>query len=238
MRKYIYILGEKYNKTAFSKKWSELTANNVGKRFGHPEHDFIKQAISINPIWQKIMDRGPNFYFKVIKKKFQAKSVRGIALISPNSSREIWIGKQKLIEMLFPPKKPQALVDDSPTEHRKAVLKALRQIIEPQIKQYRLAVRRQIKGTGRYKLRCAITGESLDHGEFHIDHKIPFKLIVEDWCREICKDLEQIEVVCRGTSCKLADIKLAENFFDYHLLHSQLQVVTVTANLSKGSKIL
>lgn len=238
MSRDIYVLGNKFNKTSFSKKWSELTARNIGTRFGYPDHDFIAEVISINPSWMKVMDRGPNFYFKVVKKKFQAKAVRGIVLVSPNSSNEVWIGKKKLVDMLFPPKKFVGDVNDTPIEHRNNVLKALRQIIEPQIKLYRTAVRRQIRGVGKYKLRCAITGESLDHGEFHIDHKVPFKLIVEDWCREIGKDLEHIEVVCRGTSCKLTNHMVAESFFDYHLLHSQLQVVTAKANLVKGSKIL
>lgn len=238
MRKDIYILGTRYNKTSFSKRWTELSANAVGSRFALAEHEFIAEAISINPAWVKVMDRGPNFYFKVIKKKFQAKAVRGIALVSPNSSREIWIGKKKLVDMLFPPNRPVAEVNDTPAEHRNKVLRALRQVIEPQIKQYRTAVRRQIKGVGKYKLRCAITGEYLEHRDFHIDHKVPFKLIVEDWCREIGKDLEHINVICRGTFCKLADPQVAENFFDYHLLHSQLQVVTAEANLVKGSKIL
>lgn len=241
-RALVQILGENYNKTAFGKKWKSLVEKPVGFRFSRADQEFISEAVSFNPAWEKIILRGGNFYFKVIKKKFQTKAVKGIALVTQNSSNEIWIGKKKLIDILFPPPKVEyqqeiGLFND-PVENRRRVLSALRQIIEPQIKQYRQAVRRRIKGVGRYKLRCALTGEYLNHGEYHIDHKTPFKVLVEDWCRINQVDLENIEVVCRGTFCQLKNKSLAENFFDYHLLNAELQVTTAQANLVKGSKIV
>lgn len=224
--KYVYIAEGKYNKTSFARKWKELLDRPIGFYFRGDEHDFIAECASHNPSWKKIMAKKPEFRFKIIKKKFQASPVKGVALCV--GEREIWIGKQKLIEFLFHS-------EPLDIDHRKKVIMALRQLVEPQIKQYRAAVHRKIN---RGKMYCALTGASLDFGEFHIDHSIPFKILVEEWCREVGRDLERIDVACRGTSCKLKSKELAQSFSDYHLINARLQATTKTANLKKGSKVL
>jgi hypothetical protein len=109
----------------------------------------------------------------------------------------------------------------------------MRQIIEPQIKTFRLSVNRQLK---RKPLKCAMSGEFINSGEFHIDHTYPFKNLVEEWCREEKIDLERIDVHCRGTKCYFKDTTLAESWFDYHAMNAQLQALSAKANLAKGAK--
>jgi hypothetical protein len=87
-----------------------------------------------------------------------------------------------------------------------------------------------------HKIKCAISGEVLNAGEFHIDHKYAFKNIVEEFCRSYKIDLENLDVYCRGTKCYLRDTNLAEAFFDYHTMNASLQAVTAKENLKKGSK--
>ncbi len=44
--------------------------------------------------------------YKIRNKKFQGRAVRGIVMITPKSKSEVWLGKGKIVEELFPRKKP------------------------------------------------------------------------------------------------------------------------------------
>jgi hypothetical protein len=150
-------------------------------------------------------------------------------MITPNSKREVWLGKGAVIDSLFPreTKVPEY------KQNRKDALVAMRQIIEPQIKTYRTSVLRQLR---RKPLRCAMTGDFIEASMFHIDHVYPFKNLVEEWCRDMKTDLERIDVYCRGTKCYFKDTELAESWFDYHMMHARLQALSASANLKKGSR--
>lgn len=223
-----------YSKSALGKKWSEIIKKlPPGTRLSGDDYDFVDECVKRVPKWLKITQKGSNYFYKITSKKFQNKYVNGVALVTPNSAKEVWIGKGQLLDSLFP-KKP---TPDSEYDKAK-VLQALRQIIQPQIDMYRKSIHRQLKSGLRYKIRCAITREVLNFGEFHIDHKYPFKNLVEDWCKKYGFDLEKIPVYCRGTKCYLKNTEIAESFFDYHLLYAELQPTTSKANLSKGSKII
>lgn len=180
------------------------------------------------PTWKAIKDRG-GVRYKIRNKKFQAKAVRGIVMITSRSKREVWLGKGKVVDALF----PRAKEIPEYKQNRKDALVAMRQIIEPQIKTFRMSVNRQMK---KRPMQCPDTGSFIEAGEFHIDHRYPFKNLVEEWCREEKVDLERIDVHCRGTKCCFKDTDLAERWFDYHAINAQLQVLSVEANLKKGSK--
>lgn len=193
------------------------------------DEEFIREVIDLIPQWKAIKDRGEVRY-KIRNKKFQGRGVRGIVMISPNSKKEIWLGKGKIVEALFPrPTQTPVYV----TNRRQALI-AMRQIIEPQVKTFRLSVNRQLQ-RGKV-MKCPMSGDFISSGEFHIDHKWPFKNLVEEWCREESVDLERIEIQCRGTKCYFRDTKLAESWFDYHAINAQLQALSAKANLQKGAK--
>lgn len=173
-------------------------------------------------------DRGAVKY-KIRNKKFQAKAVRGVVMITPRSKREVWLGKGKMVEELF----PREIAVPEYRLNKKDALVAMRQIIEPQIKTFRMSVNRQLK---KKPMKCALSGEFINSGEFHIDHRYPFKNLVEEWCREEKVDLERVDVYCRGTKCYFKDTSLAESWFDYHMINAQLQALSAKANLEKGSK--
>ena len=170
--------------------------------------------------------------YKIRNKKFQGRAVKGVVMITPRSKREVWLGKGKIVDELFPRKKPIPEYK----QNKKEALVALRQIIEPQITSYRKSVLRQIQGPMGHKIKCALSGQVINAGEFHIDHRYPFKDIVEEFCRDYKLDLENVDVYCRGTKCYLRDTEIAEAFFDYHMMNASLQAVMAEANLKKGSK--
>lgn len=229
MRRVVSILGTEYGKGALEKKWSEVTNSTECNYFVKgSDRDFVNAVTDLVPKWKTVKDRGEVSY-KVRNKKFQGRPVRGIVMISPRSKRELWLGKGQVVSALFPSEKKVPEYK----QNRKDAIVAMRQIIEPQIRMYRLSVLRQLK---KKPLRCPISGDFIEATLFHIDHRYPFKNLVEEWCREMRVDLERVDVYCRGTKCYMRDTDLAESFFDYHMMHAQLQALSAKANLEKGAK--
>ena len=231
-RQILRVLGEDYTKTKFEKKWTEIVQNTECNYFVRsPDYEFIAEVIGKIEKWSALSKR-VGIKYKIRNKKFQGRAVRGIVMITPNSKREVWLGKGKIVDELFPRAKPVPEYK----QNKKEALVAMRQIIEPQIVSYRKSVLRQLQGPLGHKIKCAMSGQAINAGEFHIDHKYPFKKIVEEFCRDYKIDLENVDVYCRGTKCYLRDTQIAEAFFDYHMMNSTLQVLSAVENLKKGSK--
>lgn len=225
-------MGQKFTKTSFEREWSRVVKDTECNFFVKgDDKKFIDEVVDSIEKWKKIKNRGEVKY-KIRNKKFQGRAVRGVVMITSRSKREIWLGKGAITNALFPRKKevPEYV------KNKKMALMAMRQIIEPQIIQYRRSVLRQVDGKKAGGVKCAITGKPISAGSFHIDHKYPFKNIVEEWCREMRVDLENLDVYCRGTKCYFKNTDLAESFFDYHMINATLQVLVAEENLKKGSK--
>lgn len=228
-RQVVRVLGQDYTKTGFEKKWSEVVKNTECNYFVRsPDFEFVNEVVGKIEKWKALHERN-GLKYKIRNKKFQGRAVRGVVMVTPRSKREIWLGKGKIVEELFPREKPIPEYK----QNKKEALVALRQIIEPQIVLYRKSVLRQIK---RKPLKCPISADFLENTSFHIDHKYPFKDLVIEWCREEKVDIENIDVYCRGTKCYLKDTTLAESWFDYHMINAELQALSAKANLQKGSK--
>jgi hypothetical protein len=211
----VIIAGVQYGKGDFSKKWTALVSSyEVGVKVRAADAAFLVEACGMVERYAKIMSRG-RVEFKVVNKVFNGRRVKGIALVTPNSGYEVWVGKSQLMDRLF----PRTLLRDESKENRKRALRALRAIIDPQIKEFRMANIENLRG-----------------GFYHIDHVYPFKLLVQEWCRKEGLDLETIPVKCRGMFCQLSSVSMAESWFDYHALNAKLQILNAAENLSKGSK--
>lgn len=225
MAKFVEIGGTWYNKTKFGNKWTEIVkSHQVGVKLSGDSEIFILDACSKLDRFKKILDRG-KVELLVTNKSFNGKRVKGLVLVTPNSKYHVWVSKSKVVGVLF----PKALSPDISKVNRKNVLKALRGIIEPQIKQFRDSVK------GQTVVKSAVSGKPV-LGAYHVDHVYPFIRLVEEWCRENEYDLETIEVACRGVCCKLKDSSIAESWFDYHLLNAKLQVLDASENTKKGSR--
>lgn len=229
MRRKVLIAGVEYTKSAFEKRWGEVTSGTECNYFvKNCDEDFINAALDLIPRWKSIKARGAVKY-KIRNKKFQGRAVRGIVMISPKSKKELWLGKAKITSELF----PRTTEVPEYVQNKRSALVALRQIAEPQIKTFRASVLRTLD---KRSLKCPMSGDFIASGEFHIDHRYPFKNLVEEWCRQEGIDLENVEVYCRGVKCYFKSTDLAESWFDYHLMHAQLQALSAKSNLQKGSK--
>lgn len=151
-------------------------------------------------------------------------------MITPNSKREVWLGKGQVVGALF----PRTTTTPTYVQNKRDALAAMRQIIDPQISEFRKSVNRQLK-RGR-AIRCPLSKICISAGEWHVDHIYPFTNLVEEWCREEGVDLERIDVSCRGVKCKFKDSTLAESWWDYHITHARLQALSAEENLKKGKK--
>jgi hypothetical protein len=228
-RNKLSINGIEYTKSSFDKKWSEVSGGTECNYFVNgKDEEFLNSVVDLIPRWKVIKDRGKVRY-KIRNKKFQSRAVRGVVMITSNSKREVWLGKGKILEDLF----PRSVEIPQYKKNKKDALAAMRQIIDPQIKMFRLSVNRQLK---KRPLRCPMSGDFIEAAMFHIDHKYPFKNLVEEWCRDEKVDLENVDVYCRGTKCYFKDTDLAERWFDYHMMNANLQALSAKANLSKGAK--
>ena len=231
-RQVVRVLGQDYTKTGFEKKWTEVVKGTECNYFVRPpDYDFVHEVVGKIEKWKTLHSR-VGLKYKVRNKKFQGRAVRGIVMVTPKSKREVWLGKGKIVEELFPRKKPLPEYK----KNKKEALVAMRQIIEPQIISYRKSVLRQLQGPMGHKIKCALSGQCINAGEFHIDHRYAFKNIVEEFCRDYKIDLENVDVYCRGTKCYLKNTEVAEAFFDYHMMNASLQVLSAKENLKKGSK--
>jgi hypothetical protein len=223
--RYITIAGTEYNKTGFGKKWSQIVASyEPGLKVSLDDERFLTDCCSRMDRYARIMFRG-KVGFKIVNKSFNGKRVKGVVMITPNSSHEVWVSKGKVVDSLF----PRHVRPDPSRTNRNDVIRALRNIIEPQIKQYRVRVR------SAKVIKSSVTGKPI-FGPYHVDHVYPFIRLVEEWCRENGYDLETLAVRCRGASCKLVSAEVAESWFDYHMLNAKLQVLDASENISKGSK--
>jgi len=215
VRSYVEVLGVQYGKGSFSRKWSEIVdSREAGVKVTGDDEEFLHDVCGRFDRFRKIMDRG-KVEFRVVNKKFNQKRVKGIVLVTPNSGYEVWVGKTQIVSKLF----PKSVQEDESKLNRRRALQALRSIITPQIDQFRKENREKIRG-----------------GCHHIDHVYPFKLLVQEWCRDNSLDLETIPVKCRGASCNLESVDMAESWFDYHLLNAKLQILEASENRKKGAK--
>lgn len=225
--RYVSVSGQQYNKKQFGAKWSGIVASyEVGTIVNPEDTTFLTDVLKRISRFAKILDRGEVGY-KVVNKRFNGKTVKGIVLVTPGSKHEVWVGKESVMRSVFPP--PNRY--DPAKQNRREALKAMRNIIEPQIQNYRR------RFAGQSVVKSSLTGKPI-LGPYHVDHVYPFIRLVEEWCRENGYDLETIPVKCRGASCRFASVDMAESWFDYHAFHAEFQVLDASENTSKGSRYL
>lgn len=126
---------------------------------------------------------------------------------------------------------------------RKTSLGVLRFLISDQIEDARsahakaivLATKQQDKQALHRLTHCPLTGKTL-FGATHVDHKVPFSKLVEQWAEQCLVNLCQQKLAGRGQTKIFADGNLNESWQEWHEKHAMLQIVIAKANLSKGAK--
>jgi hypothetical protein len=228
MGKSIYTeIGEQqYNKKQFAERWKSITSSyETGVFFNEEDTLFMRQVCLKIERFRKIVLRPGQCKFKLTSKEFNGRKVKGVVLMTPSSKYEVWVGKSYVMSKIF----PRTYAPDPAKENRKLAIRALRNIIQPQIDLYKRRV------SGRSVVKSSLTGKPI-HGAYHVDHVYPFIRLVEEWCRDNSLDLETIPVKCVGVTCRLSCIKMSESWFDYHALNAQYQVLDPRENIIKGAK--
>lgn len=114
---------------------------------------------------------------------------------------------------------------------RSQVLKAFRDTIAPQIKEFK-------DSTHQLQTRCAISNcpLALCPGGWHVDHVYPFSKLVEDFMLEQELELCHIPLSGRGQKKKLPTF-IAESWSQYHKDKAVLQGLCKRQNLKKSASI-
>lgn len=155
--------------------------------------------------------------FKIESIKVGTRKVKILTLIPPNEpATKIKISKQKMLSLLFP---TTTVLQTKEQQHYGKVLTVLRQLIEPQIREFRQ------KNTG------------INWVTFEVDHSnLPFIQLVENWLVE--KDLYYIDLKLKGPVNKkyLTDTSLALDWQNYHKTNSVLEPMLKSKNRAKGAE--
>lgn len=218
--RYVTICGQEYNKKQFGSKWTGIVnKHEIGVPIARKDRKFLLEVLRKIPKYSTLSD---TVQFYVVCRVFNGKKVRGIEM---KNRRSYWIGKQYVMKAIFPPTK----APDPSKENRRNALKALRGVIEPQIMEYRK------RFSNKPVVKSSLSGKPI-FGTYHVDHVYPFIRLVEEWCREKGYDLETIPVKCKGVTCRLKSVEMAESWFDYHSFHAEFQILDASENTSKGSR--
>ncbi len=114
--------------------------------------------------------------------------------------------------------------------HHGKVCEALRFAVRPQMDSFRAGL--------QWPINCAITGDQIAHpNDLHVDHRLPFWRLLDEFCRIYRIDLRNLEVIGNGMGLALADCEIQKAFVDFHQHHAQLQPTSRQANVLKGGRL-
>jgi hypothetical protein len=102
VRRYVEVAGTQYSKKGFGARWSAIVSGyEVGLTISPDDSLFVSDVLGRISRFARIMDRG-KVQFRVVQRSFNGKRVKGIALVTPNSGHEVWVGKQVVVKAMFP----------------------------------------------------------------------------------------------------------------------------------------
>lgn len=142
-----------------------------------------------------------------------------------NGSRKIPISKSKIMDELFPVKSKLTDVD----KHINMVKQAARNIIEPQIREFRSSI--------NLPVICPLSYKTLSNWSLvHIDHQVPFSKLFENWLE--INNLFPGDISLSGpkNNKTFKSESLRDSWYLYHLNNAVLQCVDSKFNLYKSNK--
>lgn len=105
----------------------------------------------------------------------------------------------------------------------------------------RFSVRSQLivfRETLKIPAKCAISGKDIVHRrDLHIDHKIPFWRLLQDFAEIQQVDLSQLDTMGSGETLALVNSDVTRAFEAFHLAHAKLQPSCKDANGQKGGSL-
>lgn len=124
------------------------------------------------------------------------------------------------------------LVCLTPHTHEHKVRSALRSEVREEI----AAFKSWFFSSCGEQVPCALTGEIVTWGTCHVDHDPSFDSLIKNWMRaeNLTWDLLRVRPQTDGEIVhRLQDQPAIESWVLYHRQHARLQIVSISANLSK-----
>lgn len=232
-----------YNKTSLKKRWSQIVKDHkVGDVLVTSNLRFVQGCIKTSVKWKKI-GYSVNFSAKIgsilYGPKNKQRSVKGITINALGVKGFVYISQTDIINDLF--------LDTSEQTRRKKnradVLSAMRQLINPQIEDFKSTWNKQLMALQESDLflfneacKCPISGKNLLTTDIAIDHDIPFIELASEFWR--INNIDPFTVLIKGSTFNrgFEDEHLTMAWIEYHRTHALLQAVDATANLKKNKK--
>lgn len=125
----------------------------------------------------------------------------------------------------------KACIDGKGMSQRLLVLEALRFSIRADMIYFRKTI--------ALPTTCSVSGKRIEDGsQLHIDHKIPFSVLVHNFCLTYHIDLEKLQIIGKGETLRLVDKKIEHLFQRFHKENAILQPSLSTENIKKSNLIL
>jgi hypothetical protein len=214
-------------KKDYSEKLTRIINNHRAgsKLIGEPA-EFVLRSCRLSPQWEKLAT-DPEVV--VYLRNIDISNGRKVKMVSlERGSTKQPIGKAKLIDALYPPKKMActATVEES---HYNKVKSSMRLAIHCQLKAYRDSV--------NLPIICALTGKKIRPGmRTDTDHiGTTFSEIADSFVE--MKGLKYTDIVLKGppTAKVFKDDILWQEWVHYHLAKARYALVCASANRSKGA---
>lgn len=214
------------NKTTCDKVLSQiLKTYRSGQTLPKTISDKLVPILKMTQYHKLVENTGSKLGVKTVKYAggYRCKS---LVLFLPNK-KVIPLSKKRILEQIYgKPKKRRGTLPEK-------VLSALRREIRPQITRFS----EYIRESGELGV-CPYLGKSLQNCATAVDHVTPFIQLVKDFAKTQKVDLFRLKIAGRGTNIYIQDRSIAKAWFDYHLKHSDLELISQEANSMKGARQL
>lgn len=205
-----------------TKKQLNIILREIIKKNGKLSIDDSKIIYKILHSSEKYSFIDESYFFYI--SNYKLPNNRPVKMIfASNGQKKIPLPKNKLISEVFPSKRKES--------HSSRVKKAARNIIYPQIKTYRDRV--------ELPIICPLSHNTLySWRDIHIDHVVPFIYLFNSWLEELNMPIDDVELIGPPSNKVFKNKRLTESWYNYHLLHANLQCVDSRFNLLKSDSII
>lgn len=214
------------NKGEYTQKIGRIIENyRVNTKLIGPPRDFILRSCRLTDQWQKLSN-DPEV--EVYVRNVEIAGGRKVKMLSlERGTTKQPVGKQKLIDCLYPAKKI-ATSASAEEKHFNAVRAAMRSGVSDQLKEFRASV--------NLPVTCRITGKSIRRGmQTDVDHiGMSFSEIADNFLVAQCRVYTDIALMGPPTAKRFKDVQLWSNWQEFHRQTANYALVLASANRSKG----
>lgn len=215
------------NKTEFNQKLGRIITNHrANSKLIGEARDFVLRCCRLTDQWGKLANDPETL---VYLRNLEIAGGRKVKMLSlERSGTQQPIGKQKLVDALYPPKKIATSATPE-QKHFNNVRVAMRGAIHYQLRAFR--------DSCTLPTICSISGKKIIPGSrTDVDHcGMTFSEIADNFLAE--KNLKYTDITLKGppTAKVFTDSKLWAEWTAYHMAHARYSLVLSRANRSKGA---